>query len=946
MVFACLVLSCAASAGVFEKPRSDLSMLFEILYAVYDSDSGLIPDEPNEIMAMETSSDSRDQLVWQIFKLIRYELDPNSRPAVEETPITSDEALPALIAEVNGEVESTFFADMDDGFGMETMAAMESMIELPAVIDSEYILESGNVYHASQDIHVTSGGFLKHRAGAIVKWAQDAGLYVDPNGVYCARGKPEQWCSHLPDADSPTPGYWEGIKFVGGSSLTSLSELTYTYISYAAKAVVFSNVTLNKPCENNFFEFNLKGIVAYGPKQTRISNNVCYWNSVGIEAGPEDELGVTADPNHVIEIIGNTCHENIYGIVLYGTSYDLAVPTIMERNLSTASEVFNYALGSGNLGGYFIPYFDDNGRWLKYGGSQNTNYDTGSWESNPLEEFTDPFDVGTGYFDIVRLKPGSLFVNGSSSTLVWDTPYVGFTTSITDTPDKDYCDLGYHYAAWDYSNTGDPNLACDFDGDGFIGIGDLDLLSKGWLTPVTDPNTDPNLVALDVSEDGVINFYDFSQLAKEWSQTKGVEPEISAAFTDGEYGEKIVSLTDYDENTFRVFLFINGAFAKEIFLISDETPTRRIFIPWIEQGVHEAKIISCDLQGNVISGTPQDFSIDADISECMAPSLYKQGSPLQFSAKSPSDVRVSAWVNGGEIWSDDYSAGFVNSEVPAAVTDGNDIEYLTMALIEPPGGLVTLDSASGGIVVPTVSSDENFEGYTALMIRPDCETNFSSGLSDYVYDQLVSLGYKVKKLHYFNSTFKRIKKYVDNGQIKVLYFSGHGNYEYGGKKRSCNELDDCVIVSDKVSNYAPGQAPSWLEPLPPKIEASVKTWRELNFDDLKFAAFDSCYSMRLKINGQGKLEESTSQVYTYRGDLSMALLQRGEFVDQWIFGWADEFVSGFTSPWQGFSITLWEELGKKEDLADAVSEAYSEAPSVVRNAYRLQGHDDPFDFKL
>jgi len=78
----------------------------------------------------------------------------------------------------------------------------------------------------------------------------------------------------------------------------------------------------------------------------------------------------------------------------------------------------------------------------------------------------------------------------------------------------------------------------------------------------------------------------------------------------------------------------------------------------------------------------------------------------------------------------------------------------------------------------------------------------------------------------------------------------------------------------------------------------------------------------------------------------MALLQRGEFVDQWVFGWAGDFVSGYGTPWQGFSITMWEELGKKEDLADAVSEAYGRAPSEVRNAYRLQGHDDPFDFKL
>ncbi len=245
----------------------------------------------------------------------------------------------------------------------------------------------------------------------------------------------------------------------------------------------------------------------------------------------------------------------------------------------------------------------------------------------------------------------------------------------------------------------------------------------------------------------------------------------------------------------------------------------------------------------IVCSTVFPFEINNAIGPCIVPLMFEMGSLLPFFANSGVDVRVSAWVSGQEVWSQSYPSGMVQGSVPATVTDANDIEFLLIA----PDGQFAMRGGAGAspVAVPVVSTDHDSEDYTALMIRPYIKINFVSGLADYVYEKLVEMGYKVKKLRYYNSSFKNVKKYIDRGTIKVLYYNGHGNYKYPGTEiyRSVLGLDDCKIVSDKVSNYPPGQAPSWLEPFPPAIEASVKTWRELNLKDLKFAAFDACEAM-------------------------------------------------------------------------------------------------------
>jgi len=826
--------------------------------------------------------------------------------------------------------------------------AESSDIPVPSIISFEFRFESGSTYHATTDVIITDGGILKHEPGAVVKWAQDTELYKDPNGVYIARGLPGEMCINIPDVNEPSPGYWKGIKLVGGDVHTSLSEVMYSYVAYAHDAFVLSDIALSK-FENNFVEYSDRGIVAYGPKQTRISNNVAYGNWSGIDAFQEDESGTTSDPNYVIEIISNTCHENDYGISISGTSLELAQTVIMERNISTASVEYNYSLWSGNLGAYFYPIFIDNGRWLKYGGSANTNYDPASWEYNPVEVFFNPYDPGSGYFDIVRLKQTGAFVD-ASLTPVWESHQVGFTTSKNDIPDVNTLDLGFHYANWEFSNTDDPNLLCDFSGDSYVSIADLAIMVEYWLEPYNNPAEDPNSPRLDLDVDGVITLNDFSYLSNEWQKHKGIEAApLIANFSDGEYGEKVISLSGYDDSIVRLFLFVDGYFAKELFLEHyNSTTNRQIFVPWLKSGQHEAKIIAFDLQNNLICYPVQSFSVADGISECVVPILFEMGKSLPFSASSTlsSDVKVSAWSDQSMVWDCNFPAGSnIIGGVPPVITNDHEIEYLRFTPVQPLSGPMMAASGSGGVVTPTSPADADYDGYTALMVRPKFWINFTSGLAGGIYDKLEAMGYKVKKLGFFTSTYARIKKYQEKGHIEVLYYTGHGGYEYAGKLRTKQELDDGTIISDKASNYT--SPPSWLTPYSAAIESSVKTWKEIGFDRLKFASFDCCLALRLKIDGSDKLVEQTGVQNGDRNDLSKAL-NLGE--DCFLFGWSETWISGYTSEFEKFSSIMWTRLQANDTLYEAIQYAISkvglEGDKDPRKEYRIYGVGDMFNFRL
>jgi YbbR domain-containing protein len=70
ILIACLLFVSVSVAGAItisdpnanpsEQQRESISVWLNVLAAVYDNDTSLIPDEPNEILTLETSENPRD----------------------------------------------------------------------------------------------------------------------------------------------------------------------------------------------------------------------------------------------------------------------------------------------------------------------------------------------------------------------------------------------------------------------------------------------------------------------------------------------------------------------------------------------------------------------------------------------------------------------------------------------------------------------------------------------------------------------------------------------------------------------------------------------------------------------------------------------------------------------------------------------------------------------
>jgi hypothetical protein len=261
---------------------------------------------------------------------------------------------------------------------------------------------------------------------------------------------------------------------------------------------------------------------------------------------------------------------------------------------------------------------------------------------------------------------------------------------------------------------------------------------------------------------GFVDLTDFAILAGMWQKTQGI-PEITASINvSSEDGSIEVQVQDEGAPIYQCFLLVDGVFVKEL-IFSEDIFQRTVYMPWLSPSLHEARIIGSGQQGIVCSAVIP-FEIDNAIGPCIVPLMFEMGEPLSFFANSGVDVRVSAWVSGQEVWSQNYPSGMVKGAVPAAVTDANDIEFL---LFSPDGQFAMRGGAGASpVAVPVVSEDDDSGGYTALMIRPYMKINFVSGLSDYVYKKLVEMGYKVKKLRYYNSRVPlKINEIVCNGLL-------------------------------------------------------------------------------------------------------------------------------------------------------------------------------------
>jgi hypothetical protein len=648
----------------------------------------------------------------------------------------------------------------------------------------------------------------------------------------------------------------------------------------------------------------------------------------------------------------------MFGIFVHGTSSEsTAGITSLNHNICASSVLYNIMLTDGWMqilalnNGYYLSYYD----------SENKNWDFP--EQNPVYDpnnLTYPFEEGQEGLQQFCLKKQSIFIN-TGLLFTEQTPYVGTSTTLDGVVDSNYVDLGFHYSDWHYvepKTPDDPNLLwADFDNSGLVDINDLDIFASVWLMFSPDPNEiphcDPNK-SPDYDNSGKVDFTDFAAFSKSWLASDFNPPTITASVSaTSDDGSIEVTVGESEPPIYQYFLLIDGVFVKHI-TKDDYLPASTFYVPWLSVGQHQARIVGTWDKG-IVCSNPIAFEVNNRVGRCGVSSFYEQGKPIPFFVDNDANsIQVSAYTDEGCVWQQTYPAGAICGAVPAEITDGNDVTYLSIEKVEDSNSLILLAFESSNTIIPLSSV---FRGHQndirALIVLPYFELNRpNSGLIS-LYKNLFKLrNVPYQVLRCYNSSLKNLKYYAQNYHIQYLIINSHGEWKYPGTevKRTTIGLDDGYVVSDKISR--PG-APTYLERLPADIERSAPTWAEIGFNYLKYVHNDSCFGGHLYINGSGQLVEgSPGPIGLFdmpHNDMSVAL-GLPDNNSRFYFAWYKEFEGGYSSDYYQFSADIIVQFTEGKNLYDGIIKANHECEGSgdkdPRDDYRILGQGEIYNFRV
>jgi hypothetical protein len=825
-------------------------------------------------------------------------------------------------------------------------------INLPHEINSIYICEKNTTYYAQYDVSI-NGGALICEPNSVIYWEQNTGLYVE-NGFLSIRGTCENRVKFLPEM--PYMGYWKGIYLYGNNEFSCPSEILYAHIQGALVGIYLENISLSKSIQHNIIEYCYWGIFSFGTKQTKISNNAFYFCGdyikteygyeplgAGIEAYHSSVLN-QEDPNSVIEIEFNTFLDNLIGVWIHGSSKEsLAGITVLNHNVYCSSLLYNVALTDG----YMHILSDYNGYYNK-DNSKNKNWDFP--ETNDVVENRQPLE-NQGGLEKFCLRENSSFV-GKGKMPIYETEYVGSSCTMNQQWDIGKIDLGFHQYHWNIenyeSNVDSNSLWADFNNSGIVDFNDLALFTENWLKNEPNENislySDPNKTP-DYNRDGTVDCYDFSEFSKSWMKTENTTSSITFLENlayDGSLEIKITSKL----NAYQYFLLIDGIFIKQ-FSAFDLKTIHSFYIPWITTGYHKIQIIGLSEKGLIRSKiTPVFFK--KTIGACFITPETKDNSSLSFFVANKKNTLLIK-VNDYEktVWQKECSPGTASGCVPKDILQNHDVDYVSVEMINEN------ETSEECVIAPCSVFRTNKNDIRALIVLPNFKLNrVNSGLITLYKKMFKQRNVPFQVLGSSSSSIKNLKKYAQNYHIQYLIINTHGNYVFPGTqiKRTVLELDDGIVVSDKISR---NPSASYLVSLPYAIENTVLTIAEVGFYDLCYVHYDSCYSGKLYIDSRNQLVEGKQgQTGLFSGphnDMTMALnlsSNRSKFY----FGWFSNFIAGYTSDHYQFSCdiicTLTEGKKLDEALLHAINDCRASSPPDPRNEYRIKGQGNLSDIKV
>ena len=509
----------AESVVLTSQQEERLSTLSEILLVIYDNDASLIPNEPNEITALQTSSESRDLLVWEIFRLMRDALDPNYIPEIEEESLTISASKQAMSVETSEEEsdESTSIYSRLAIPEMMTMSSMQSstltgsldscvlesgtynLTSLPLQIEGHVVIPAGTKFIAPYDpnhaiIEVLPGGRLDI-GSAVFYDANDYPSVLPP--VEIIPQDPNIYSNHNQ----------VGIKIDYGAD--SKTRIENVIVMNCAVGIMVGE-ELDNAIQNVVTYGCYDGIHLYAPAGIR---NCEFWQNGTVYIGPFGYVSagiffypdISRYPNPVLEI---------QQTITYGADVGLYYDTVVsDANVVNSEQmvVDMTVVNSCFTANYFYGIYQANQEanveimHCALGGNQNNSNLSGSCFTGIVYLYDSPFYNRQEDWARLYISPLSPLIDAGYG-------YASDGMGVChDQADIGIMDIGCHFPLGTGGSFGIQSSPADFNWDGIVDEDDLAILNA--CMGATD---DPNLVRMDFNYDSWINLPDFAQLAADY----------------------------------------------------------------------------------------------------------------------------------------------------------------------------------------------------------------------------------------------------------------------------------------------------------------------------------------------------------------------------------------------------------------------------------------------
>jgi len=495
-----------------------ISTLLEILFAIYDYDSSQIPDEPNEIFALQNSTESREQLAWAIFEMLRSELDPNSKPFETTLSTAFEESLTPVEFSTEETIEKT---EDSPPASFPRMTAME----MQPILDLYGPLGHCILMQGTYRIHTLP---LKIEGHVVIPAGTTLLAPFEPNKII--------------------------IEVMPGGRL-DIGRATFYEADFPA---VLPPVRIEALDPNNWFVNNAVGIYVHrgADPKTRIENLILKHCTVGIIMDEQLETAIRG-------VITVGCYDGMHlyapaGVIncqfwCNGSVFD-ELPPYVGTGIYILPDATSFPIFSTEIDrsvfhdgdvGVFIdsPWRDPNVpepnqisvRVFAINSCFTSSYFFGVYQQTPEVETEIAYSAFGGNWQNVNFSGSFTGCIGLSYNPFynkqeeWEKLYILPDSELTDAgygiaddgtetahdrPDTGILDIGCHFPLGLTGAFGIPSCPSDFNADGVVDEQDWALMMA--CLGATD---DPNLVRMDFNGDSWVNLPDFGVFTRDFGYT-------------------------------------------------------------------------------------------------------------------------------------------------------------------------------------------------------------------------------------------------------------------------------------------------------------------------------------------------------------------------------------------------------------------------------------------